>query len=289
MWRDLIDSPEDVPLLEHVPLLVPDPAAWAATYRDAALATLAEHGLATASAVGAVTELARRHEPIEPCRFGDDWIDVPPSIRLTGDIDPRSAGWERFLQEAEAPTLAELLFSMLPRTFGSVGTVGSLGTVIELGPGAGDLAALLAPRAERLVLGDLSLRSVLRAEAAAGLPAIGVVLDASALPFRDHVADLIVAANVIDLVDAPFELLLEAHRVLRPGAVLLLSTPDPQLGAVSGDPTVLSELVCEAGFAVEALHDGIPWARVHGRRTEVYSVQALLAVRGNEMREEKTR
>ncbi len=47
------------------------------------------------------------------------------------------------------------------------------------------------------------------------------------LPFQDHCADLITSLANLEHLDAPDMNLMEMHRMLKPGGVLLLTTPSP--------------------------------------------------------------
>lgn len=52
--------------------------------------------------------------------------------------------------------------------------------------------------------------------------------DCRKLPIRDCAIDLIVAFEVYEHLDNPHMFLLEAHRVLKPGGYIFLSTPNPK-------------------------------------------------------------
>jgi len=56
---------------------------------------------------------------------------------------------------------------------------------------------------------------------------LSVVGDGFALPFRGEAFDLVVLAEVIEHLETPGPLMVEAIRVLRPGGTLLLTTPSP--------------------------------------------------------------
>lgn len=53
----------------------------------------------------------------------------------------------------------------------------------------------------------------------------GVAADAFALPFDDNSFDCIIAAEIIEHVTDPQKFVHELHRVVRPGGVLIISTP----------------------------------------------------------------
>lgn len=101
--------------------------------------------------------------------------------------------------------------------------------VLDLGCGEGVLAAEV-PDETRLIAPDRSnelLNSV-------GVPSTRA--DATALPFRDSTFDAIVAAHVLDHLPDPALGLREAHRVLRPGGLLIAActgrTDSPELADV---------------------------------------------------------
>jgi 2-polyprenyl-3-methyl-5-hydroxy-6-metoxy-1,4-benzoquinol methylase len=88
----------------------------------------------------------------------------------------------------------------------------------------------------------------------------------------------VVAANVVDVVPAPEVFLAEAHRVLRKGGQLVLTTPDPALG--TRDEDALTHALTAAGFAVDEVVDGLPWVRSHGpRHHQLYVAQLVVARR----------
>lgn len=51
--------------------------------------------------------------------------------------------------------------------------------------------------------------------------------DAQALPFRDNSFNIVVATAVIEHLNQPLKMLKEAHRVLKRGGIIILTTPDP--------------------------------------------------------------
>jgi len=51
--------------------------------------------------------------------------------------------------------------------------------------------------------------------------------DVQNLPFKDESFDIVIATAIIEHLDHPMKLLEEAHRVLRPGGILILTTPNP--------------------------------------------------------------
>jgi SAM-dependent methyltransferase/uncharacterized protein YbaR (Trm112 family) len=258
------------PVLGGAPVVVPSPAEYLAGYRDAALATLAERGRATRAAVAVIDGFAAAAGKREPLAFGDDWVE------REGDALPpaASARFAAFLDEAEGALDAAIL-AALPRR---------RATIVEVGAGAGVLARTLARTegVERLVVADLSLRAVLRAVERAGKRAhaevAGVVLDAEALPLAPRRADAIVAAELIDLLDAPERFLAGAAAALRPRGRLILATPDPALGG--DDDRRLRAVLAADGWRVIVHVPAVPWIRPHGpRHHQVYFADVLAAER----------
>jgi SAM-dependent methyltransferase/uncharacterized protein YbaR (Trm112 family) len=256
------------PVLGGVPLLVPEPARYCAAYHDALLAALAEHGLVgrhTLSVVEAFAQASGR--PAEPLRFGDDWTQAevqgrgPVALTHGPAAAPLESLWA--LGEAQGPR-AWLLRQRLPE-----------GLTVEVGCGAGALSEVLARRPGRLVVCDLSLRAVLVARARTAGVAASLVAEAEALPLRRGVAQVVVAENLVDLLEAPLRFLSRVRDVLAAGGRLLLSTPAPELGA--GDPASLTAVARRSGLEVLASDDGLPWLRQNApRHLEVYLAQALL-------------
>jgi len=64
------------PVLNGVPVLTPMPGQWLASYRESALAALAEHATVTRSTVDIIDAFADVHAGAEPLRFGDDWVSA---------------------------------------------------------------------------------------------------------------------------------------------------------------------------------------------------------------------
>jgi ubiquinone/menaquinone biosynthesis C-methylase UbiE len=101
------------------------------------------------------------------------------------------------------------------------------GGVLDGGCGLGDVAALLATAADRVIASDLSWENVRRASD--NLAAVGsaTVVQAAAerLPFEDASLDTVVLADVIEHVFSVDEALREVARVLRPEGRLICVTP----------------------------------------------------------------
>ena len=271
------------PVLGGVPVIVANPAAWAARYRDSILAALAESQRASKQAVELVEVFADAaaaalpDSALEPMRFGDDWVadeaagfdaDAVPGDR------PATGLFRAFVSEAAVDDPVRVVLRLLG------GRAARLGTVIELGTGAGFLGRALRARADRLVVADLSLRAVLRAARyagrGAGAPVAGAVIDADTLALHKRKVDTIAAANLIDLLDDPSAFLAAAAAGLKKRGSLVLTTPDPSLG--TSDDGALDDLLDGAGFAAADQADGVPWLRPHSdRHVQVYFSRVVLA------------
>lgn len=256
------------PVLGDVPVLVPDPAAWCARFHDAALAALAEHGLADRESVAVVQAFAAgRH--VTPEAFGDDW--TPHELEGAAAPKPVRGPAAKALAALQREHEKSGPAAWLARH------VGPARLAVEVGCGAGARAEVLAATVAHLVVGDLSLRAVLHARRRAARQAAevaAVVLDAQALPFRRGAVDLLVAEHLVDLLDEPSDFLDGVRRVLKRGGHAFVTTPDPSLGL--RDDEALVELAHQAGLEVCERRDGLPWLRVNSPRfVETYLVQAL--------------
>ena len=256
------------PVLGEVPVLVADPSAYCATFHDAILAALAEQGLADREVVAVVEAFAEgRAESAQV--FGDDWT----SHEASGEDPPvpvkgaASRALAKLLQVARQDGPARWLERQMQ----------PVKLALEVGCGAGERSEVLAKHAERLLVGDLSLRAVFRARARASrhdAEVAGVVMNAEALPIRRGTLDLLVAEHVVDLLDEPFEFLTQARAALKKKGTLLLTTPEPSLGF--GEDDALEGLAVRAKFRVQERRDGLPWLRLNSSRfIECYLVQAL--------------
>ncbi|OGZ42350.1 MAG: hypothetical protein A3C80_00790 [Candidatus Ryanbacteria bacterium RIFCSPHIGHO2_02_FULL_45_43] len=96
------------------------------------------------------------------------------------------------------------------------------GDCLEVGAGTGEVASALVKAGHHVVATDISpkmveeIRKKLNIEAAA--------CDAEKLPFQDASFDTVVGAEMIYYLDHPEKFVAEAHRVLKPGGRLLLSS-----------------------------------------------------------------
>ncbi len=264
------------PVLAGVAVIVPQPEVWLAARRDAVLASLAEAGLAAPEVVELCDLFAGAGRGAEPARFADDWVAAETGEPWPEVPDAHADSFGDFVRVARDSRPAALV----PRLLAGQPP----GAVLELGVGAGEVAAALAPAAERMIVADLSLRAVLRTLArvravAPGLELAGAVVDADAVRLRPESIDTVVAANLIDLLDYPEALIEEVAAGLRPGGRTVVTTPDPALGDPM-DEDRLAPLIERAGLEIAADEPFVPWLRPHrDREWQVYFVRALLARR----------
>lgn len=98
--------------------------------------------------------------------------------------------------------------------------------VIDMGTGTGRMLGLLAERTDRAEGVDLSHQMLTVARAnlqAKGVTNVGVRHgDATAAPFDDAVADLVVIHQVLHFLDEPWRALSEAARTLKPGGRVVI-------------------------------------------------------------------
>jgi SAM-dependent methyltransferase len=126
---------------------------------------------------------------------------------------PASSGRDRALRQAEM--LAEVLWAMPPPA-----------VILDVGCGDGFATSVAATRnrGHRFAGIDWSASSLAKA-ADRGMAVLRAGIDAS-LPIRSGSVDVVVMSEIIEhLVDTD-SAVEEAHRVLRPGGTLLLSTPN---------------------------------------------------------------
>jgi SAM-dependent methyltransferase len=95
--------------------------------------------------------------------------------------------------------------------------------VVEIGTHRGYGSRLLASRARTFAGVDLAFDHALAARDEGGVRAIQA--DGQRLPLRDAIADVVVSFQVVEHVWSVPSFLLEIERVLRPGGMVVLSTP----------------------------------------------------------------
>ncbi len=256
------------PILGDVPVLVQNPFQYCTNYYDAILASLAQYGFAERETVAVVDAFVQAPSQT-PQRFGDDWAahEMNESAAPVPIPGPAMGSLSALLKVARKTGPASWFNSRLHST----------DVILELGCGAGERSEVLATHARRLIVGDLSLRAVLRARARAArheADVVGVVMDAQALPVKHGTLNMVLAEHLVDLLDEPFEFLQQARAVLRKQGELLITTSEPSLGTGSDDALV--ELAERAKFRIDEQQDGLPWLRLNSSRfIECYLVQAL--------------
>ena len=95
------------------------------------------------------------------------------------------------------------------------------GRVLDAPCGEGHLAASLREAGHQVVAGDIMPQRM----AQAGIPTLGLDLN-TCLPFRDAAFDAVVAVEGIEHLENPYLPAREFFRVLRPGGLLILTTPN---------------------------------------------------------------
>jgi 2-polyprenyl-3-methyl-5-hydroxy-6-metoxy-1,4-benzoquinol methylase len=131
-------------------------------------------------------------------------------------------------QELQARTKSEPVVDAIEAARGA--PIGADDSVLEVGCGTAALASAIARRGASVVATDVSLRwLVLAGKRLAEEGAVRVELlacAAEALPFEDESFSLVAAGDVVEHVDDPERFVAECARVLRPGGLLFLATPN---------------------------------------------------------------
>jgi SAM-dependent methyltransferase len=148
-------------------------------------------------------------------------------VALTGPYAGMASAWASGAALAYGP-LARHLVDRAP--FRLAGTV-----ALDAGAGSGVAGDALRARGAHVVAADREF------DMAAYAPHPAVTADVTALPFRDRVFDLAVAAFVVNHLPDPVAGLSELRRVTRPGGAVLLSTFSAERAAAKGAVDAVAE------------------------------------------------
>jgi SAM-dependent methyltransferase len=115
--------------------------------------------------------------------------------------------------------------------------IGPDDVVADIGCGDGSYAHFSASQGARIILSDVDQGALERAAAALRqLPKPAVfearLTDGATLPIADAVASRVICTEVLEHVDDPVRVMAELFRIGRPGALYLLSCPDPNAEAI---------------------------------------------------------
>lgn len=150
-------------------------------------------------------------------------------------------------------------------------------TVVDIGAGDGALSSLIVRKGAKVTVVDnqqagLDLaRNMLEQR---GLSAAFIKGDAGATMLPDGFADAVMCSELIEHLDRPESLVAEAHRILKPGGVFIVTTPH-KLGEIPMSqfhvheffPTELKELVATKFSDVTVLESHhIFWFSFYGYR-----------------------
>jgi len=106
----------------------------------------------------------------------------------------------------------------------------SKGPALDVGTGCGILIPSLSRQFDTVISLDIETEflSQIKNRPIAGANIHYITGDVRALPVRDDTAELIVCAEVLEHIDNDLACLKEIIRVLKPGGILMLSTPQPR-------------------------------------------------------------
>lgn len=125
------------------------------------------------------------------------------------------------------------------------------GRCVEFGGGTGVVTSRLRDRSQA-IHSDISSNMCRVARAKLGCPSI--CFDAEAIPLAGDSVDTAISAEMVYYLDHPERFITEAHRVLRPGGRLLISTTNPAATLLERGRTLLRRL----GFSRMFFDDGSP-------------------------------
>jgi ubiquinone/menaquinone biosynthesis C-methylase UbiE len=131
-------------------------------------------------------------------------------------------------QEVSARSRSEPIVDAIAAARGAA--IGPDDTALEVGCGTAALASAIARRGASVVATDLSLRWLVLARTRLAEESAHrvelVACAAEALPFPDESFSVVAASDVVEHVEDPDRFVAECSRVLRPGGLLFLATPN---------------------------------------------------------------
>jgi SAM-dependent methyltransferase len=186
---------------------------------------------------------------------------------------PRFSQWNSLVLKADFTAVTELAGDdvtheqvvRLCQRYYWAGTYAKDRDVIEIACGTGSGLGYLSGIARTVAAGDITVDMLRAAKAHYGGRANLLALDATALPFADGSADVILLFEAIYYI-APIETFIaECRRVLRPGGVLLIASANKDLpdfnpsphSTTYFNPPGFKALLEPAGFSVRCF-GGVP-------------------------------
>lgn len=104
--------------------------------------------------------------------------------------------------------------------------------MLEIGCSAGYGTQLLAQYAREVTAVDIDAEAIEHAASSSNITFL--LVDGRELPFPDKFFDAVVSFEVIEHVKDPHRFLQEIKRVIKPGGIVILSTPDHSVSAAMG-------------------------------------------------------
>lgn len=158
------------------------------------------------------------------------------------------------------------------------------GAMLEIGVGTGEAFNVLSSRYERAVAFDISHAMVTVARTKSDGRAQFCVASAETLPFPDQSFDAVLCMDVLEHVNDPAAALAEIGRVLAPGGVGYVTTPNPLWAPIQWTAETLKAKVPEGPHRyvflprlVSGLLSGETQLRVHHLGFLVYAPMGRLA------------
>lgn len=177
-------------------------------------------------------------------------VDLVEAIRLQAEEHP--------LIDDKAPeSLSEkCLHLMHVKAYDEAAARAAGRDVLDVGCNTGYGTVRLVPTARSVTGVDVSPAAVAAARSRDGGESVAfAVIDGLGLPFPDHSFDLVTSFQVVEHVADPVPYLQEIRRVLRPGGIAILTTPN---AAIRLDPGMT------------------PWNRFHVREYRAAELEAAL-------------